>query len=86
MILPTGMHASGFARPFRITEIVADESGSIQITWTSWHGGDYAVWSRPDLVDGEWVDEAAVPSQGISTSWTDTTPGTAQKFYLIESK
>ena len=78
---------SSFARPFRITEIVENEGDSIQLTWNSWLGGDYVVWSNPDLVNGEWVDEASVASQGTSTSWTDTpSPSTAPKFYRIERK
>jgi hypothetical protein len=56
-----------------------------RLTWNSRPGDNYTVWSCPDLGDGSWGEEATVPSQGETMSWTDLGTGKdTQKFYRIE--
>ncbi len=58
--------------------------GGLHLRWTSQPGASYTVWSRVDLLDGEWLAEATVASEGDVTSWTDWNTSRGRKFYRIE--
>jgi hypothetical protein len=72
--------------PARITSVTATTSGRITITWRSFPGYTYAVWSRADLLTGQWAEQGTVLAQGTTTSWTDTGPPRRMKFYRIETR
>jgi hypothetical protein len=72
-------------RPFRISQVLGEASGGLQLTWNS--SPDvvvYVIWSCTDLTSGDWTAEPTVPSAGASTSWTDPSHGGRQKFYRVE--
>jgi len=60
--------------------------GNVRLRWTSRPGDAYTVRSCVDLRTGEWIEEANVSSQGVTTSWTDPTPIEDMKFYRVEKK
>ena len=43
----------------------------------------YTVWSRLDLLTGEWTEEITVSSQGQLTTWTDPDTAAIRKFYRV---
>ena len=52
----------------------------------SWDGPDNAdaVLLRGDFLTSLWSDEASIPSDIASSSWTDLNTPSASKFYRIE--
>ena len=72
------------SRLFRISQVLVQIGGGLQLTWTSAPGVAYLIWSCTDLTSGLWTQEAAVPSAGDSTSWTDAGPSGSQEFYRVE--
>jgi hypothetical protein len=78
-----GAYEYGFWH-FTITRVLMTDTGGFQLTWTSSPGDQYVVWSCTDLTSGAWTQEAAVPSAGDSTSWTDFSPSGSQKFCRVE--
>ena len=56
------------------------------ITWESGIGQTYRVWSRARLDGATWELRATgIRSAGELTEWTDTQPGTDQRFYRVEN-
>ncbi len=56
------------------------------ITWESGIGQTYRVWSRARLDGATWELRATgIRSAGELTEWTDTQPGTEQRFYRVEN-
>jgi Matrixin len=56
------------------------------ITWESGIGQTYRVWSRVRLDGATWELRATgIRSSGELTEWTDTQPGTEQRFYRVEN-
>ncbi|MDP2898637.1 MAG: choice-of-anchor Q domain-containing protein [bacterium] len=68
---------------FRISQVLVQTTGGLQLMWTSRPGDEYVVWSCTDLSSGVWAQEATVPSAGASTSWTDPSPSGSRKFYRV---
>jgi hypothetical protein len=62
-------------RSFRISQVLVETTGGLQLTWTSSPGVAYVIWSCTDLSSGVWTQEQTVSSAGDSTSWTDPSPG-----------
>jgi hypothetical protein len=71
--------------PFEVVGLIGD-GGEAQLTWNSRPGQSYTMQSCADLVAGEWIVEAVVPSGGDSTTWSDSDTTSARKFYRIELK
>jgi len=76
---------------FKIVEMRTTPEGQIDLEWYSAAGSNYVVWSSRSIGADTWSLEASVPSQGVTTSWRDTTPpsgGVApsgtMKFYRIQ--
>jgi hypothetical protein len=68
----------------KILELSKIEGGEVQLTWSSRPAATYIVRARPDFVSWEWIDVATVPSQGISTTWSDTSiEANVKMFYRI---
>ena len=56
------------------------------ITWESGIGQTYRIWSRVRLDGATWELRATgIRSAGELTEWTDTKPGTDQRFYRVEN-
>lgn len=56
------------------------------ITWESGIGQSYRVWSRVRLDGATWeIRATGIRSAGELTEWTDTQPGTDQRFYRVEN-
>jgi hypothetical protein len=56
------------------------------ITWESGIGQTYRVWSRVRLDGATWeVRATGIRSAGELTEWTDSQPGTDQRFYRVEN-
>jgi len=56
------------------------------ITWESGIGQTYRIWSRVRLDGATWELRATgIRSAGELTEWTDTQPGTDQRFYRVEN-
>jgi hypothetical protein len=72
--------------PFRIEEIVRMIRGEAELIWRSRPGDTYVIWSCPNLLGGQWVEETTVGSGGQTTSWTDSDATSVHKFYRIELK
>jgi hypothetical protein len=69
---------------FRISQVLVETTGGLQLTWSSRPGGEFVIWSSTDLTSVSWVQEQTIPSAGDSTSWTDPSPGGSLKFYRVE--
>lgn len=69
-----------------VTRVHLNQDGGLQLTWTSEPNCTYTVWSSNNLLADKWPQEATIPSQGATTSWTDTTPSGRTKFYRVEKK
>jgi hypothetical protein len=69
--------------PFKIVEVNKTSGEEIQLKWTSRRGDTYAVWSCSLLDPGTWTSQAAVPSQGASSTWSDSDTSSSQKFYRM---
>ena len=78
------MGAYEYSFKFLVTHILQETEGTLRLTWASGQAASYVVWSCTDLTAGQWTDEAGLPSQGESTTWTDTSPAASHKFYRIE--
>lgn len=78
------MGAYEYSFKFLVTHILQETEGTVRLTWASGQAASYVVWSCTDLTAGQWTDEAGLPSQGESTTWTDTSPAGSHKFYRIE--
>lgn len=70
--------------PFRILEVRRAPDGEAELTWSSRPGDTYTVWSSTDPLGAEWYGETTIPSQGTTTSWTDTAPDGRAKLYRVE--
>jgi hypothetical protein len=68
---------------FQILAIMDTGEGALQLTWNSRSGGAYTVWSRADLVEGEWIKETTVWPEGELGTWTDSDTTTTRKFYRV---
>jgi hypothetical protein len=93
-----GVAAYGLATKYWTGAILAEEmkpqiatlpGGNVRVTWTAVRGMKHKVQTSPDLVN--WTD-ATPYSQSYTNgaisgdtngSYTDTTPGTGQKFYRV---
>jgi hypothetical protein len=64
---------------------VSKTGGTVSLSWSSTAGKNYEVQSSSNLQTGGWtVLQGSVPSGGATTSYQDTTFGTAtQKFYRV---
>jgi hypothetical protein len=71
-------------RPFRISQILVEAVGGLQLTWNSSPDVVYVISSCTDLTSAEWTPEHALVSVGYSTSWTDLSPSGSRKFYRVE--
>ncbi len=76
---------------FKIVEMRTTPEGQIDLKWYSAPDRNYVVCSSGVIGADTWWFEASVPSQGVTTSWRDTTPPSggaapsgAMKFYRIE--
>jgi hypothetical protein len=68
-----------------IVKVEKTGEGDVQLTWTSQEGESYTVWSRLDLLFGDWTPEAEkIRPQGPWTSWAGETSG-RMKFYRVEA-
>jgi len=76
-----GAYEYGSSR-FRILGI-AQAGAAFEVTWKSHPGYNYTVWSCLDLLTGEWIEEATIPSQGVLTIWIDSDTASSRKFYKI---
>lgn len=72
--------------PSHIIDVKKTGATGVQLVWTSKPGCNYTVWSRVDLLTGEWSEEETIPSQGAITSWTDTRALGRKKFYRLEMR
>ncbi len=72
------------SRPFTISHVVRGDG--VQLFWNSQPSDDYIVWSCPDPSLPNWTEEAAVPSEGTVSWWTDSLATSGFKFYRIEMK
>jgi len=70
--------------PFRIIEVGSSPGGEAELTWSSRPGDTYTVWSSIDPLGPEWYEETTIPSQGTTTSWTDTSPAGREKLSRVE--
>jgi len=68
---------------FRILQVSEVDDGKARLIWKSRPGDTYVIWSCLDSLTGLWSEEATMPSQGISTTWTDPM-SPFRKFYVIE--
>ena len=48
------------------------------------NGATYIVWSRTDLLTGEWIEEATIIPECTSANWTDTDTACMCKFHISE--
>jgi len=71
---------------FGIFEVIMGEIGEPEVTWRGWPGDTYTVWSCLNLPFEGWVQEATVPSQGTTTTWSDPDAALLGKFYRVERK
>jgi hypothetical protein len=71
-------------RPFRISQILVEAGGGLQLTWNSTPDVVYVISSCTDLTSAEWTPEHALVSVGYTTSWTDPSPNGSRKFYRVE--
>ena len=79
------MGAYEFRFVLKLVEFGKTAGGEIHLTWSSRAADTYIIWACPDLVTGSWIDVATVPSQGTSTTWSDTTAeSNVRMFYRIE--
>jgi len=69
--------------PFAITAVFRAAGGETRLTWRSRPGDSYIVWSCNDPLIGEWTSVVWAPSQGETTSWTDSDKTSSRKFYRI---
>jgi hypothetical protein len=80
------MGAYEFTFVLTILGLAKTEGGEIQLTWNSRPGDTYIVRARPDFVGWEWIDVATVASQGMSTTWSDSsTESNVKMFYRVET-
>jgi len=70
----------------RIIGVTSAPDGGVQLIWTSKAGYTYAIWSRVNLLTGQWNEQATVSSQGTTTSWTGAINQRRTKFYRVETK
>lgn len=70
---------------FKVVGFTRENDGKAGLSWSSRPGDTYTIWSCSDLAADIWTEEATVPSEGQTTTWTDTnvTPS-RQKFYRIQ--
>jgi hypothetical protein len=71
--------------PCEVTQPVAD-GGGVRLAWSSQPNDTYTVWSCVELSSGIWIEETTIPSQGATTSWTDSSPLGRMKSYRVEMK
>ena len=65
---------------------VGNGNGSVSMTWNSSAGKSYSIYRSSDLTPLSWVDvDDAVPSGGVSTSFTfeNPVPGAEKQFFRI---
>lgn len=84
--LTVDMGAYEYARSFRIRQVVPGSTGGLRLVWASRPGDQYVIWFCADLASGSWMQGQTVPSAGVSTIWTDPSPGGSRKFYKVELK
>ncbi len=70
--------------PFRVLSVVSATGGGTELTWYSRPGDSYVIWSSANLLGGQWVSIATIPSEGDTTSWTDSSTSGRMKLYRIE--
>jgi len=58
--------------------------GGLELIWQSYPGYTYIIWSCLDLLTGEWIEEATLPSIGLIPWWTDLDTDYRCKFYKIQ--
>ncbi|NQT82842.1 right-handed parallel beta-helix repeat-containing protein [bacterium] len=71
--------------PFAVNCLSMEDFGLLLI-WNSQPNDSYTVWSRANMLDAQWVEEATITSEGALTWWTDTDTTPPYKFYRIELK
>ncbi|MEW6159579.1 MAG: hypothetical protein AB1813_19295, partial [Verrucomicrobiota bacterium] len=71
--------------PFPITSVQRVAPDSIKLTWDSQAGVSYQVLSTPSLPAVVWNTNATIVAEGISTSYTESTSGSA-RFYRISAQ
>jgi len=69
---------------FAAAQVVSNANGALVLAWNTQPNDTYVVWSCVDLSDGAWMEQAIVPSDGATCSWTDPSPSGPVKFYRIE--
>jgi hypothetical protein len=67
----------------RITAITAVPAGSVTLTWASQAGKTYRVEHQGELATGTWTALGNYSATGSSTSATDPSPGSSQRFYRV---
>jgi hypothetical protein len=72
--------------PLAAPRVRLDDGGGICLTWNSQPNDTFTVSSCVNLFAGLWLEEATIPSDGATTSWTDTTLLGHTKFYRIEAQ
>lgn len=70
------------SRSFRL--YIAIGAGRIRLLWATLRGNTYVVWSRPDLVTGQWNEGATLQPLIRAAIWTDPDTTSRRKFYRIE--
>jgi hypothetical protein len=76
-----------FKFSFMFMQMATAQGDLLQLTWNSRAGDSYTVWSSHSFVPGPtltWIQEATVPSDGETTTWTDPNTESDCKFYRIE--
>jgi hypothetical protein len=71
------------ATSLRITGITVSPTGAVTLTWASQAGKTYSVEYRSDGATGTWTLLGNYPATGNSTSATDPSPGSSQRFYRV---
>ncbi len=70
--------------PFEVVNAEVRTAGRLELTWNSRPGDIYIICSCTALLTAKWIQEAAIPSAGETTTWTDLNASCGRKFYRIE--
>lgn len=69
---------------FEILAIRHRSPHATHLHWRSQPGDTYTIWSCSELLNGTWMIEETLPSQGAETLWSDLTIPGPKQFYRIE--
>jgi hypothetical protein len=77
------------SQPFKVVRIRKAAGGGTELTWNSRWGDTYVVLSGPMIycpgpICIPWAERATLSSQGLITSWTDSTTSYDMLFYRVK--